>query len=195
MRVDKNQIRFIWWEDKDGNKYYPPPHDISRPSDKYIYYHTMMPDIHHEVHWVPTADDIRNCDHDLISTNDEWIAPIVGRRCKKCGAYQTKEEGQPWPDKWEWGTVHICTNRSSFEDNIALAMANSGNYTLKESIIILARCCERCTNAFAFTYNVPGGYPEYSLEWCECNTECDYCKPMEPGKYARIGSSPLAVWP
>ena len=61
--------------------------------------------------------------------------------------------------------------------DVILAMANSGDYTLAEAIALYASCCERCTNVLAYKYlNGKDGYAEYSDEWKKCGTSCRYCK-------------------
>lgn len=61
--------------------------------------------------------------------------------------------------------------------DVILAMANSGDYTLAESMAIYASCCERCMNVLAYKYlNGKDGYAEYSDEWKLCITSCRYCK-------------------
>lgn len=61
--------------------------------------------------------------------------------------------------------------------DVILAMANSGDYTLAEAMALYASCCERCMNVLAYKYlNGKDGYAEYSDEWKKCNTVCRYCK-------------------
>lgn len=70
-----------------------------------------------------------------------------------------------------------CTHIGTGNEDVILAMANSGDYTLSEAIGVYANACERCTNVLAYKYlNGTGGYPEYSEEWKKCNTICDFCK-------------------
>ena len=61
--------------------------------------------------------------------------------------------------------------------DVILAMANSGDYTLSEAMALYASCCERCMNVLAYKYlDGKDGYAEYSDEWKDCNTVCRYCK-------------------
>ena len=61
--------------------------------------------------------------------------------------------------------------------DVILAMANSGDYTLAEAMALYASCCERCMNVLAYKYlDGKDGYEEYSDEWKKCNTVCRYCK-------------------
>lgn len=64
--------------------------------------------------------------------------------------------------------------------DVILAMANSGDYTLAEAMALYASCCERCMNVLAYKYlDGKDGYKEYSDEWKKCNTVCRYCKESE----------------
>lgn len=64
--------------------------------------------------------------------------------------------------------------------DVILAMANSGDYTLAEAMALYASCCERCANVLAYKYlNGKDGYAEYSDEWNKCDTFCRYCKENE----------------
>lgn len=64
--------------------------------------------------------------------------------------------------------------------DVILAMANSGDYTLAEAMALWASCCERCMNVLTYKYlDGKDGYAEYSKEWKKCNTVCRYCKGSE----------------
>ena len=70
-------------------------------------------------------------------------------------------------------TAHI----GGGNQDVILAMANSGDYTLAEAIALYASCCERCMNVLAYKYlGGKRGYAEYSDEWKKCGTFCRYCK-------------------
>ena len=61
-------------------------------------------------------------------------------------------------------------------EDVIMAMANSGDYTLSEAIAVYANACERCANVLAYKYlNGADGYPEFSDEWKKTNTKCRYC--------------------
>jgi len=48
-------------------------------------------------------------------------------------------------------------------------------FSLGDAIILYTTACERCLNALYHQYGVSGGYPEFSEEWCRCNTTCVMC--------------------
>ena len=83
-----------------------------------------------------------------------------------------KKEGKP---DITWST-HI----GGGNQDVLLAMANSGDYTLSEAIAVWANACERCCNVLAYKYlNGADGYPEFSEEWKKCNTSCGFRKGEE----------------
>ena len=76
-------------------------------------------------------------------------------------------------DKIYTASTHI----GGGNQDIIMAMVNSGDYTLSEALAVYADACERCANVLAYKYlNGKDGYPEFSEEWKKCNTVCDFCK-------------------
>ena len=65
---------------------------------------------------------------------------------------------------------------SGWSADLALAIFNSGDYTLSEAILISANACERCMNALAHKYGLDWGYEEYGEEWNKAGTSCKYCE-------------------
>ena len=60
---------------------------------------------------------------------------------------------------------------------VIMAMVNSGDYALEEALVVYSSACERCMNVLAYKYlNGKDGYPEHSEEWEKCNTVCDFCR-------------------
>lgn len=71
----------------------------------------------------------------------------------------------------------INTHISGGNEKTILAMANSGDYTLGEAIMLWANACERCMNVLEFKYSGGvDGYAEHSNEWKRCGTECEFCR-------------------
>ena len=80
-----------------------------------------------------------------------------------------REDGKP--------DITFSTHIGGGNQDVILAMANSGDYTLSEAMALYASCCERCMNVLCYKYlDGKDGYPEYSEEWKRCNTVCDFCK-------------------
>lgn len=74
-------------------------------------------------------------------------------------------------------SITCSTHIGGGNDLVILAMANSGDYTLREAIAVYAEACERCENVLAYNYlNGEDGYAEGSEEWLKCNTECRFCR-------------------
>lgn len=69
----------------------------------------------------------------------------------------------------------IFSGSSSWSESLVLAMTNSGDYKLSESILIAANMCERCMNSAAYDYNLNWGYPRNSIKWNKANTSCEFC--------------------
>lgn len=62
-------------------------------------------------------------------------------------------------------------------EDVIMAMVNSGDYTLSQALTLWTHSCERCMNVLAFKYlDGKEGYPEHSKEWEECNTVCRFCE-------------------
>jgi hypothetical protein len=107
--------------------------------------------------------DVDKCRHPrkYIKPTGGWVDGIVGRECKKCHGTQIKKRWHLWPRKWDgYGSREVFSFNSGWSESLALAIANSGDYTLSEAIIISANSCERCMNALAHKYGLDWGYPE-----------------------------------
>ena len=74
--------------------------------------------------------------------------------------------------------VSYRTHLGRSNGKLIVAMVNSGDYDLYDAIGILACSCERCTNVLWNKYlpEDDEGYPEFSEEWYNANTECDFCR-------------------
>ena len=71
----------------------------------------------------------------------------------------------------------LMTGESSWNEQVVLAMANSGDYTLCQAIYIYASACERCINVLWNKYIGPNeGYSEDSEHYRTCGTVCEFCK-------------------
>lgn len=69
------------------------------------------------------------------------------------------------------------TNIGKGNEDVIIAMVNSGDYTLSEAIVLWSQSCERCMNVLAYKYlNGKDGYAERSEEWYSaCGTSCRFC--------------------
>lgn len=84
--------------------------------------------------------------------------------------YRITEDGQ----YKHIGNINHIIGKSN--EDVIVAMVNSGDYTLSEAIVLWSQSCERCMNVLAYKYlNGKEGYEEYSYEWEKCNTVCKFC--------------------
>lgn len=179
--IVKEKLRTLWYQDKDGNDIDAEFEPSSVPPEA-EYYVTRFPLMLHIVHKkLIKQSEVDKCRHPrkYIKPTYGWIDGIVGRECKLCYGTQTKKKWHFWPKKWEGsGSKEICTFHTTWNnDKAILAMANSGDYTLSEAILVYTTACERCMNVLIHKYtNGEDGYAEFSEEWKKANTYCEFCK-------------------
>jgi len=170
MKIDLTKLnKFHWFEDIDGKQY-----DVeggNRPDEPLTY---------HVIHTCETREELLSYDYhpEHIHENNElyqaminfrWFWKLMYRRMKRKGEGKT------------FKTIAIFGSTWSGGQDVILAMANSGDYTLREAVFIWTNACERCMNVLAHKYlNGKDGYEEGSPEWKHCNTVCDFCR--EEGK-------------
>ena len=193
MNIDKSKLKYgIWFEDFEGNVL-PCPDNVPvdyAPEGAHTR-NIMFPlECNEEVF---SIIDVKTCKHprrcrqkDEYNGWTRWIHRWHGVTCERCGAYKYEPIYKPlifseWkhPSGKENVTFHkmMTWNHYINDEKLILAMANSGDYTLKEAIAILVNACERCLNVLANKYlGDEEGYPEHSEAWEMCNTECDFCK-------------------
>lgn len=184
MKIDKEKhLEILWYEDEGGNVI-PSYEDFCEPKGA-VYQVTRFPKSLTTTYLkLINQEDVDKCRHPRkhITNTYGWVDGVVGRECKLCYGTQTKKKWHLWPKKWNGcGAKNVFEGQSTWNDEeTVLAMANSGDYTLSEAIIIYASSCERCINVLAFTYtNGKNGYAEYSEEWHKCGTSCEFCKQEE----------------
>lgn len=158
MKINKEDLdRNFWFEDMDGNI-------ISREdADKLdgVTYHSMwaleITEHMDSYEWKPQT---------ILQKHLCLIKPI--RRWMNKKHFHEKTFNR---------LVDFNTHISGGNEELILAMANSGDYTLSQAILLLATSCERCMNVLAYKYlNGKDGYEEFSEEWKKCNTVCKYCE-------------------
>lgn len=181
MNIKKEHLDTLWYEDKDGNKIITTDEALNqRCPDGAVYQVSQFPDYLKTTHLhLITQEEVDKCKHPrkYIQPTYGWIDGIVGRKCTKCSGTQTKGKWRLWPRKWDgYGSREVFVANSGWQQSLALAITNSGDYTLGEAIIISATSCERCMNALAEKYGLDWGYPEGSEEWQKCGTSCKFCK-------------------
>lgn len=187
MKIDKSKLKIgIWYEDENGNvmKKADDDYSVEAPNGAKTY-HTCFPlRITESIYNILDENQKSKCKHKrkYWKKDNGLINGLKGHTCMKCGCSQTKKWWQPWGSKWDNGTsiTHLIDCNTSIgggNQDVILAMVNSGDYTLNEALVVFAFSCERCMNVLAFKYlNGKDGYEEYSDEWKKCNTVCDFCR-------------------
>ena len=199
MIIEKSKLLTLWMEDEEGQKHIP---DFDEPpTNKYnsgfIYQHSMLPTtLRHNILKIVVPAEVEQCKHPKshIKKTGGWVDGIEGRECQLCNGTQVKPMNHErpkwwpmsiwwpkikkrWPKKWAAeGSRQIMAFESGWQEDLVLSMANTGDYTLSESILISATSCERCMNSLAHKYGLKWGYPEYSEEWEKTNTSCHFCE-------------------
>lgn len=182
MVIDKSKLKLgIWYEDENGNMYRN-DNGVGRPNSECTTYHVCFPlEVREEIRGI--YDNKATCKHQLRyrKRTGGWIKGVKGCKCEKCGKTKVGKKFIPFAFmKWGDGaeTYPIMTGNTHIgNEDCVLAMANSGDYTLQEAMVVYANACERCMNVLAYKYlNGKDGYEEFSEEWKKANTVCDFCK-------------------
>jgi len=176
MKIDKEKhLEILWCEDANGNVV------SDENSGECIYQVSRFPQSLTTTYLkLINTEEVEKCNHPrkYIVPTYGWIDGIVGRECKLCGGTQTKKQWHLWPRKWgAYGSKEVFSCNSTWNnDEAILEMVNSGDFTLSEAIIVYATSCERCMNVLIHKYtNGEDGYAEYTEEWKECGTSCQFC--------------------
>jgi len=197
MQITKESLRTLWYENDKGDiwlKVFEPNGEIcDNIPDGYVYQHSRFPcQVTDTISKKVVPSEVEACDHpeEHVHPTNGWIDGIEGRECKLCRGEQTRNITEPWPKKWEaHGSRKIMSGNSGFCEDLVLAIAERKTfwgrrkYTLGEAILIASQCCERCMNALAYEYGLSWGYKEYSWQWIECNTSCEFCEHEKPRNY------------
>jgi len=183
MKIIKENLKSLWYEDADRNK-------IDCDEDEYhpkgaVYQVSRFPlEVTTRYIRLANKDEVESCNHPrkYIERTHGWIDGIKGRRCNKCLGTQVGKKWHLWGKHWDSNSSKECFSFSSTTkgEDLLLAMANSGDWSLREAMTIYSECCERCLNVLYNKY-IPNidGYEEFSEEWYKCNTCCKYCEDLD----------------
>lgn len=178
MKILKEHLKTLWYEDEKGNEL-PSKEPWDGSPERAKYQISRFPFQLTTTHLrLISQEEVDKCRHPRkhIKPTGGWIDGIVGRECKICSGTQTKNKWTFWPRKWEgYGSRSYFEGHSGWNESLVMAIAKSGDYTLCESIIIAASSCERCMNSLAHKYGLDWGYEERSEEWEKCGTVCQFC--------------------
>jgi hypothetical protein len=182
MKIKKEHLRTVWFEDKDGNYISEPDYknnDLDMPSNAEYQVSRFPLELTTKHLKLIHQKEVNKCNHPrrYIKKTGGWADGIYGRECTLCGGSQTRKKWHLWPKKWEgYGSKKVVSFHSGYSEGLALAIANSGDYTLSEAIIISAISCERCMNALAYKYGLDWGYEEGREKWEKAGTSCQFCE-------------------
>lgn len=188
MNINKSMLKTFWYEDQEG-KEIKNDDELVTPDGAHSYVTRSTLEIREVHHKIIKQDDVNKCPHKSkwIKRTGGWVKGIKGRECQKCHGIQVRKNYQAWGNKWEaggsrkWfvGTTHIGLTQGGHMEETIMGMVNSGDYSLKEAILVYSIACERCMNVLIYKYtNREDGYYEYSQEWITCGTHCIFCKDM-----------------
>jgi len=183
MKINKEDLKTLWYEDEKGNDLGYKGFDFGEPKNA-LYQVSQFPNQLTTTYLKRIKqEDVDKCKHPrkYIKSTYGWIDGIVGRECSLCHGIQTKKKGlfHRWGKKWNGDSSReVFSCRMGWSEDLVLAMAKSGDYTLGESIIIAATSCERCMNVLRNKYGLDG-YEEYSEEWHKAGTSCKFCEESE----------------
>lgn len=183
MKINKENLKTLWYEDKGGNNLGYKGFDFKTPENAKYYVSRFPNQLTTTYLKLIKQEDVDKCKHPrkYIKPTYGWIDGIVGRECLLCHGTQIKKKGitHRWGKKWDgYGAREIMSGHATWSEDLVMAMAKSGDYTLKESILIAATSCERCMNVLRNKYGLDG-YEEYSEEWQKCGTSCEFCRESE----------------
>ena len=126
------------------------------------------------------TDEVGN----IIHCQDNELCPEGARYVHECWPLEIREDIYKIHEDGHYGyndkIFGFCSHIGRSNGKLIIAMVNSGDYELDEALVIYANACERCMNVLWNKY-LPemDGYPEFSEEWKQCNTECDFCKGLK----------------
>ena len=184
MKIVPEMLVSIWYEDRQGNKYYPTQDDNPSTIDSsFCYQFSRFPHmLQTNMLYIVDPEVVENCEHpknELIITYN-YNENTKTKKCLNCHGSKTYSiDDENFEDDNELkalGSVKFMTSNCGWSEDLVLAMYNSKDYTLNQAIIISSTACERCLNALAHKYGLSWGYAEYSNEWKETNTKCEFCK-------------------
>lgn len=186
MKIDKTKLKLgIWYEDGKGNVIKSEDNPVFEAPEEARTYHSCFPlQITEKIYTVHSKNQKEACKHKrkYWKKDVDLIKGMKGHTCTACGCSQVRKWWQPWGRKWDYGVeitplIDLHTSIGGGNQDVIMAMVNSGDYTLQEALVIFSTACERCMNVLTHKYlNGADGYAEHSDEWEKCRTECDFCK-------------------
>lgn len=211
--ASRPKLPTLWLENEAGDRWVPDlfSNEIPDPPPGYIYQWSRFPrQLRETCLRSVLQEEVDACPHPLnmIRSDTGILDSMEGRECVQCHGYQSKQKGEPWPDKWKaTGSREVMVGNSSWPDNLVLAMVRPSREELAkaidrfgeeprllgmdDAIILAAMSCERCLNGLLWRYGLDDGYPPFSKQWDETNTKCSICE--TPGAWDWLLNKPRAL--
>lgn len=157
-----------WFEDSKGNIYDGESDKLPEDEDYFSYHVDGSQTVNEEVMAYTYHPEHKHENNHFYHAMLQfpWFYKLMFNRMKKRGEPKTFKHMFTGQFHWSKGTSRLL-----------VAMVSSGDYDLGEALYVYSTCCERCSNVLWNKYvGREEGYPEFSEEWYQCNTECKCCK-------------------
>lgn len=133
----------------------------------------------------------------------EWTPPLVPEKryyvhnqspcelhedvyvLRKDGGYGENERLFSGSRSWDSELVLAMTRPTRTERWRAFWRGHSSRklynnpHGVEQAVLIAATACERCYNTLCWTYGLCSGYAEFSEEWQQSKTSCQFCDDRE----------------
>jgi hypothetical protein len=175
------ELPTLWYENETGERFVP---DVRLAGDDvpagFIYQHSRFPlHVQHSVLRAVIQSEVDACRHPDTKPDFGIVNSMDGRECLHCHGYQSKQKGEPWPEKWQAnGARQIIAGSSSANDELVTMLVRNG-MSASEAISRAAAACERCMNIMAQDAGLSWGYSLNSPEAEKANTSCELCRGTE----------------
>ena len=145
MNIDKAKLKLgTWYEDENGNVINQKEDLMFKTPEKARTYHSCFPlQITESIYAAHSKSQKETCKHKrkYWKKDTGLIKGLKGHICTNCGCSQTRKWWQPWGRKWDYGTdttplIDLHTNIGGGNQDVIMAMVNSGDYTLQEALVV-----------------------------------------------------------
>lgn len=87
---------------------------------------------------------------------------------------------------------HLGEAHDTYNEKLAIAMVNSGDYTFKEAVLTLVDCCERCLNILHNKYLGEKNFSKWYF-YDKWDRHCNFCEPDDDKYFEDIESSDVSL--
>lgn len=158
MKIDMKKIPCNWLQDEDGNKYDAVYNkDGLIINDKQYQHNILVNQCRTEILKPVFESNVNKCRHpkNKMKTNFYNKFHNEHRICEECGGSQSRKIGEDWPDKWNCsGSMFVGTSITLWDNDLVTTIVRSGEYNVKEAILIVSHACEDCLNVLRNKYGL-----------------------------------------